>query len=126
MEIQPIEVISSADSMRSHNDQRITRRATEDFDILYEKMKELAEGYWAIQKLPDGSQTRVYKKPPDQKALAYLLDRAAGKQQPTEDGASRASSSGLISLQHIIKQLGDGKPTPSRLSEGTGVQDVLE
>ena len=124
MEPQEVEIISRADSLRVSNDQYFTQRATQDRDFIYEKLKELAEGTWLFFKAPDGSQTRAYKRPPDVKALAMLLDRSAGKIN-SEDDPARKQSQGLIQVQTIIKQLVDGKSS-KQISEGVSIDTVLE
>lgn len=126
MEPIEVEVLSSADSLRLQNDQYFTHRAALDRDFIYEKLKELADGVWLWYRSPDGSQTRAYKRPPDIRALAILSERAAGKQQPTED--THRVSEGVTSIQNILKKLHDDnihkRLSSSAVDSSNGVDNV--
>jgi hypothetical protein len=57
------------------------KRIADRLPWLVDQMMELAEGV-VVQEFDKDGEPRIYQRPPDYKAIAYLLDRIMGK--PTE------------------------------------------
>ena len=73
---------------------------------LLDKMFELAEGIYLVDKKSD-KELRYYQVPPNYNAITYLLDRVLGKpvQKADKDEDGRR---GIVAVEQIIKRLADG------------------
>lgn len=86
---------------------------------LLDKMFELAEGLYLLDKHEAGRQIRYYKIIPDRQAITYLIDRAIGKPKEEDDPAN-ASKEGLLMVESIIKTLANGEKEKRIRAGATG------
>lgn len=111
------EIIPPSEFNKAELERRIQLKVGDKIDYLCEKLFELADGVWIFSKSPDGTIIKTYKREPDSKAIQYLIDRVVGK--PTQQVETNTQNTGVIQIQHIIKNLIDEKSSQSQLSEGT-------
>ena len=79
---------------------------------LLDKMFELAEGIYLVDKKSD-KELRYYQVPPNFHAITYLLDRVLGKPAAAPTGDQREKQ-GIVAVEQIIKRLADGTITEQR------------
>jgi len=78
--------------------------------FLLDKMFELAEGVYILDKHIPGKMMRYYKTLPDRQAITWLWERALGKTREAEaPGAGSELKEGLQAVESIIKTLADEK-----------------
>ena len=109
---------------RKKVEEKIDRALLKKTPWLLDKMFELAEGLYILDKHDPGRQIRYYKIIPDRQAIAYLMDRAIGK--PKEEGnGNDESKKGLLMVESIIKTLANGEKE-KRIRAGATGQGIPE
>ena len=80
--------------------------------MITDKLFELIEGVYVVNKL-DKKGVAYYKVPPNLQAIIYALDRVLGK--PEVQTKHTEEKRGLLTVEHIIKNL--AKPKPAQVIE---------
>jgi len=87
-------------------EQKVTKKIGRKGKYLVDKLFELIEGVYIIEKKKDGNagtSIRYYQVPPSLNAIIYALDRVLGKpKQFTEHSEEKR---GIILVEHVIKNL---------------------
>lgn len=88
-------------------EERVTKRIGRKGKYLTDKLFELIDGIYTVQK-ESGREIRYYKVPPNLTAIVYALDRVLGKpKQFTEHSEEKR---GIMVVEHIIRNLAGDKP----------------
>ena len=102
---------------RRKNEQKVEDTILKRTPWLLDKMFELADGMYIVDKHVPGRELRYYKTSPDRQAITYLLDRAIGKPRQAESEIDE-SKEGLLVIEQIIKSMAlDGGNTKQKLPE---------
>jgi hypothetical protein len=102
--------ISNNRQIRQKLEDRVTKRIGSKGKFLVDKLFELAEGVYVVDKV-GGKDIRYYKVPPHFPALVYLMDRVLGK--PKAYLEKSEEKKGIYVVEHIIKGLATPKKVES-------------
>jgi len=98
--------ISHRREIRDVLEKRVTKRIGRKGKYLTDKLFELIDGVYIIQK-ENGKEMRYYKIPPSLNAIIYALDRVLGK--PTQYTEHMEEKKGIMIIETIIRNLADNK-----------------
>lgn len=100
--IMGTQAIGRRKEIREVLEERVTKRIGRKGKYLTDKLFELIDGVYTVQK-ENGREIRYYKVPPSLTAIIYALDRVLGKpKQYTERSEEKR---GIILVEHVIKNL---------------------
>lgn len=100
--IMGTQAIGRRREIREILEERVTKRIGRKGKYLVDKLFELIDGVYIVQK-ESGREIRYYKVPPSLTAIIYALDRVLGKpKQFTEHSEEKR---GIILVEHVIKNL---------------------
>lgn len=105
--IMGTQAIGRRREIREVLEERVTKRIGRKGKYLTDKLFELIDGIYTVQK-ESGREIRYYKVPPNLTAIIYALDRVLGKpKQFTEHSEEKR---GIMVVEHIIRNLAGDKP----------------
>ena len=106
--------------IREELEEKVTRKIGKKGKYLTDKLFELIEGVYVIDKRggKDGREVRYYQVPPNLQAITYALDRVLGK--PVARTEVSEEKKGIVIVESIIRNLAGDKTTLRK------VQDVVE
>ena len=86
-------------------EERVTKKIGKKGKYLTDKLFELIEGVYVIDKRggKDGREVRYYQVPPSLSAIIYALDRVLGK--PKQVSEHSEEKKGIILVEHVIRNL---------------------
>ena len=104
------QMVGHRKEVREKLDEMVTKKIGRKGKYLTDKLFELIEGVYVIDKRAgkDGREVRYYQVPPNLQAITYALDRVLGKPVArTESG--EGAKQGVAVVESIIKNLATGK-----------------
>lgn len=105
--------------IRTEMEDRVVKRIGKKGKYLVDKLFELIDGVEMVQSYTEegkkGSKMRYYKTPPNLAAITYALDRVLGK--PTQHTEVSEEKKGIMIVEHIIRNLAEGKKVESKAIE---------
>ncbi|MEK6897601.1 MAG: hypothetical protein AABW93_03670 [Nanoarchaeota archaeon] len=105
--IMGTQAIGRRKEIREMLEERVTKRIGRKGKYLTDKLFELVDGIYTVQK-ESGREIRYYKVPPNLAAIVYALDRVLGKpKQFTEHSEEKR---GIMVVEHIIRNLAGDNP----------------
>mgnify|MGYP001617758000 FL=1 len=100
--IMGTQAIGRRHEIRAVLEERVTKRIGRKGKYLIDKLFELIDGVYTIQK-ESGKAIYYYKVPPNLTAIIYALDRVLGK--PTQFTEHSEEKRGIILVEHVIRNL---------------------
>ena len=118
--IMGTQAIGRQKEIREMLEERVTKRIGRKGKYLTDKLFELIDGVYTVQK-ESGKEIRYYKEPPSLSAIIYALDRVLGK--PKQFTEHSEEKKGIILVEHVIRNLAVnpyGKNGDRKLNERSG------
>lgn len=109
--IMGTQAIGRRREIREVLEERVTKRIGRKGKYLTDKLFELIDGVYVIDKNRNGKggqEIRYYQVPPSLNAIVYALDRVLGK--PTQFTEHSEEKKGIMIVEHIIRNLAGDKP----------------
>lgn len=107
--------------VREELEDRVTKRIGKKGKYLTDKLFELIDGVYTVQK-ESGKEIRYYKVPPNLTAIIYALDRVLGK--PKQHIEKSEEKKGIILVEHVIRNLASNPYKKMNHENGTGKNNV--
>lgn len=101
--------IQGNEQVRERLEERVTKRVGAKGKMLTDRLFELIEGVYVIDKV-GGKDVRYYKVPPNLQAITYALDRVLGK--PVQHVKKDETKKGILVVENIIKNLAAPRDVP--------------
>lgn len=112
--------------IRQDLETRVVKRIGRKGKYLVDKLFELIEGVYIVDKRNEGT-LKFYQVPPSLNAIIYALDRVLGK--PTARTEATEERKGIMVVEHIIRNLAGDKSffqTKKEVAPLLSEQDLLE
>ena len=84
-------------------EEKVSKKIGQKGKYLTDKLFELIEGVYIVDKSVPGKELKYYQVPPNLNAIIYALDRVLGK--PKQQIESTEEKKGLILVEHVIRNL---------------------
>lgn len=84
-------------------EEKVSKRIGRKGKHLTDKLFELIEGVYILDKSVPGKEIKYYQVPPNLNAIIYALDRVLGK--PKQQIESTEEKKGIILVEHVIRNL---------------------
>jgi len=119
------QAIGRRKEIREELEKRVTKRIGTKGKYLTDKLFELIEGVYIVDKRggKNGRDVRYYQVPPSLNAIIYALDRVLGK--PKVQIEQSQESRGVILVEHIIRNLAGDKPV-AKSEENMDMKELQE
>lgn len=111
--IMGTQAIGRRKEIRELLDERVTKKIGRKGKYLTDKLFELIDGVYTVQK-ENGKEIRYYKVPPNLTAIIYALDRVLGK--PKQFTEHNEEKKGIMVVESIIRNLAGGGTVEERKS----------
>ncbi len=119
--IMGTQAIGRRREIREVLEERVTKRIGRKGKYLTDKLFELIDGIYTVQK-ESGREIRYYKVPPNLTAIIYALDRVLGKpKQFTEHSEEKR---GIILVEHVIRNLAGNPYKKTNHENGIGKDNI--
>jgi hypothetical protein len=112
--IMGTQAIGRRKEIREVLEERVTKRIGRKGKYLTDKLFELIDGVYTVQK-ENEKEIRYYKVPPSLTAIIYALDRVLGKPVARTSG-ERQDKKGIMIVESIIRNLAGGGTIEQRKS----------
>ena len=95
-----LEPFQKGEDVRTYLERVVNLKVSGNADHLINKLLELADGVFLVDRFIEGKELVYYKDKPDLKALMYLFDRVMGKPKETVAHES-GKKQGLVTMEHL-------------------------
>ena len=107
--------------IKAELEERVSKKIGRKGKYLTDKLFELIEGVYVMDKRKDGN-IKYYQVPPSLNAIIYALDRVLGK--PVARSEVSEEKKGVVLVEHIIRNLAGDRSVDKPIAKS--VPDVLE
>lgn len=108
------QAIGRRKEIKQELEDRVTQRIGKKGKYLTDKLFELIEGIYIVDKRggKDGRDVKYYQVPPNLQAITYALDRVLGK--PKQQTEVSHEKKGIVVIESIIRNLSGGTATETK------------